>query len=69
MRLCAGAQVDRSNESRQPAAASTPEDKAFVQDLIQLVTNWLAGKSIQDSMLHMHGGLSTDEDTGAQGCA
>jgi hypothetical protein len=45
-----------------PATASTAEDKAFVQDLIQLVTDWLAGKGIQDSLLHMNGGLSTDED-------
>jgi hypothetical protein len=54
--------VDRTSEPRELAAASTPEDKAFVADLVQLVKDWLAGSSIGDHPLL--GAPSTDEDAG-----
>lgn len=39
-------QVNRSNEPRgDPVAVSSEEDKAFVAELIQLVTDWLAGRA------------------------
>jgi hypothetical protein len=38
-------QVNRSNEPRgDPVVASTDDDKAFVADLVQMVTDWLAGQ-------------------------
>ena len=36
-------QVNRSSEPRDPVLVTTDKDKAFVQDLVQLVTDWLAG--------------------------
>jgi hypothetical protein len=38
-------QVNRSNEPRgDPVVASTDDDKAFVAELVQMVTDWLAGR-------------------------
>jgi hypothetical protein len=43
--VCAFSQVNRSNEPRSdPVVVSSPEDKAFVAELVQMVTDWLAGR-------------------------
>jgi len=57
-------QVDRSSEAREAVVATAAEDVAFIQELVELVTNWLAGKALQDSALHLHGASTSDEDAG-----
>lgn len=44
--------------------ATAAEDVVFIQELVALVTNWLAGKALQDSDLHLHGASTSDEDAG-----
>lgn len=58
-------QVNRSSEPREPITATNDRDKAFIADLVQLVTDWLAGNMPSTSNMIPNGYASAAETTGA----
>jgi hypothetical protein len=60
-------QVSRSYEARAPATPSSPEDAAFLVELVLLVTDWLAGRPLGDSSLLLLGGGGATNGSGSGG--
>lgn len=54
---CLCLQVNRSSEPRgaEPITITTDKDKAFISDLVQLVTDWLAGSMPSSSNMLPNG--------------
>lgn len=67
MCCCLCSQVNRSSEPRgaEPVLITTDKDKAFVADLVQLVTDWLAGNMPSSSNLLPNGAAGAEEAVGA----